>query len=68
MPSGAFYDEVFDRDRIILQIYVFYVVTGIEVWYPYFGTLMDNDIVTNEFSNIVYIDEVMIYKYSTNCA
>ena len=29
---------------------------------------MDNDIVTNEFSNIVYIDEVMIYRYSTNCA
>ena len=68
MPGGAFYDEVFDRDRIVLQIYVFYVVTGTEVWYPYSGTLMDNDIVTNKFSNIVYIDQVMIYRYSTNCA
>ena len=51
---------MFDRDRIILQIYVFYVVTGAEVWYPYSGTLMDNDIVTNKFSNIVYIDQVYI--------
>ena len=31
LPGGAFYDEVFDRDRIVLQIYVFYVVTGTEV-------------------------------------
>ena len=68
MPGGPFYDEVFDRDRIVLQIYVFYVVTGAEVWYPFSGTLMDNDIVTNNFSNIVDIDQVMIYRYSTNCA
>ena len=68
MPGGVLYDEVFDRDRIVLQIYVFYVVTGAEVWYPYSGTLMDNDIVTNKFSNIVYIDRVTIYRYSTNCA
>ena len=68
MPGGAFYDEVFDRDRIVLQICVFYVVTGAEVWYPYSGTLMYNDIVTNKFVNIVYIDQVMIYRYSTNCA
>ena len=53
MPGGAFYDEVFVRDRIVLQIYVFYLVTGTELWYPYFGTLMDNDIVTNRFSHIV---------------
>ena len=68
VPGGAFYDEVFDRDRIVLQIYVFYVVTGAEVWYLYSGTLMYNDIVTNKFSNIVYIDQVMIYRYSTYCA
>ena len=68
MPDGAFYDEVFDRDRIVLQIYVFYVVTGAEVWYPYSGTLIYNAIVTNKFLNIVYIDQVMIYRYSTNCA
>ena len=67
VPGGAFYD-VFERDRIVLQIYVFYVVTGAEVWYPCSGTLMYNDIVTNKFSNIVYIDQVMIYRYSTNCA
>ena len=68
--GGAFCDEVFDRDRIVLQIYVFYVVTGAEVWYPYSGTLMYNDIVTNKFSNIVYeyIDQVIIYRYSTNWA
>ena len=66
MPGGAFYD-VFDRDRIVLQMYVFYAVTGVEVWYPYSGTLMDNDIVTNKFTNIVYIDQVMIYRYSANC-
>ena len=59
---------MFDRDRIVLQIYVFYVVTGTEVWYLYSGTLMDNNIVTYKFLNIVYIDQVMIYKYSTNCA
>ena len=70
MPGGAFYDEVFDQDRIVLQFYVFYVVPGTEVWYPHSGTLMDMDIgiVTNKFENIVYIDQVMIYRYSTNCA
>ena len=68
MPGGAFYDEVFDRDRIVLQIYVFYVVTGAEVWYPYSGTLIYNNIVNNKFLNIVYNDQVMIYRYSTNCA
>ena len=68
MPGGAFYDEVFDQDRIVLQIYVFYVVTGAEVWCPYSGTLMDSDIVDNNFSNIVYIGQVMIYRYSTKCA
>ena len=72
MPGGAFYDEVFDRDTIVLQIvlqmYVFYVVTGAEVWYAYSGTLMYNDIVTNIFSNLVYIDQFMVYRYLTNCA
>ena len=67
VPGEAFYDEMFDRDRIVLHIYVFYVVTGAEVWYPYSGTLIDNDIVTNKFSNIVYIDQVMIYRYLMNC-
>ena len=33
----------------------------------YSGTLMDNDLVTNKFSNIVYIDQVMIYRYSELC-
>ena len=54
----AFYNEVFDRDRIVLQIYVVYVHTGAEVWYPYSGILMYNDIVTNKFSSIVYIDHL----------
>ena len=66
--GGAFDGEIFNRYRTVLQIYEFCVVTGTEIWHPYSGNLMDNDIVTSKFLNIVYIDQVMIYRYSTNRA
>ena len=62
---GVFDDKMFNRDRTGLKIHVFCVIVGTKSWYPYSEISMNNDIVTSKFSNIVYIDQVMIYRYST---